>query len=497
MRRNVSPVFGIAAACLAALCVLVSIPIAGATVPAIYDKRRAAKLGRGIERFTLARKGPEEAVNVVRIAHDAPFDLRAVPATGNIGAGLERTSAICRRVDCIVAVNGDFWKPGTDVPIGGVVSLGRLLRTPSPKHVQVTLSTDGGLRTGPLKIRAALVTDDLHTLPIAAVNRRPHGNELALFTPAVGRSTHAPKGTIELTLRAVRPKGVVALRRTTVVQVAEHGSPAGDAPIPADGAVLSGAGRGGRLLRDLLARIRGNKTSPEALLRIESNPDAVESIGGSPVLVRDGRPLPVSAHTSFTDHRHPRTLMGWTRKDEVLLVTVDGRQPGHSEGMTLAEAARLMVNLGASDAVNLDGGGSTTFVEAGKVMNRPSDVAVRTLRGIRIVHKATSGLSTIGNVERPVAIALAVVPRGENTLPTAPGVLHDLDVPGAVEAAAPNAADPASDPSGSTPEIVARPARGREALRAIALMFVLLGIAFAAGWSGYLHAHRALRPQAS
>ncbi|HEV3402013.1 MAG TPA: phosphodiester glycosidase family protein, partial [Acidimicrobiales bacterium] len=51
----------------------------------------------------------------------------------------------------------------------------------------------------------------------------------------------------------------------------------------------------------------------------------------------------------------------------------DGRQPGHSAGMTLAEAARLMLDLGATEAINLDGGGSTTFVVRGRVSNRPSE----------------------------------------------------------------------------------------------------------------------------
>ena len=57
----------------------------------------------------------------------------------------------------------------------------------------------------------------------------------------------------------------------------------------------------------------------------------------------------------------------------MLLVTVDGRQPGYSEGMTLTEFARLFLALGCTDAMNLDGGGSTTMVVRGKIVNSPSD----------------------------------------------------------------------------------------------------------------------------
>ena len=55
------------------------------------------------------------------------------------------------------------------------------------------------------------------------------------------------------------------------------------------------------------------------------------------------------------------------------MITVDGRQPGVSVGMTLQELADYMLSLGATDAMNLDGGGSTTMYLDGKVVNTPSD----------------------------------------------------------------------------------------------------------------------------
>ena len=87
--------------------------------------------------------------------------------------------------------------------------------------------------------------------------------------------------------------------------------------------------------------------------------------------------------TDFASDRHPRTAVGFTRNREtVYLVTVDGRQPGHSVGMTLEELAELMTTKlpqftksgqPAFQAVNLDGGGSTTMVVRNTVVNRPSD----------------------------------------------------------------------------------------------------------------------------
>jgi exopolysaccharide biosynthesis protein len=77
---------------------------------------------------------------------------------------------------------------------------------------------------------------------------------------------------------------------------------------------------------------------------------------------------------SFGTQRHPRTAIGWsTATGRVFLLAVDGRQPPYSDGMTLAELLGLFRALGATDALNLDGGGSTALVIRGQVQNRPSD----------------------------------------------------------------------------------------------------------------------------
>lgn len=73
--------------------------------------------------------------------------------------------------------------------------------------------------------------------------------------------------------------------------------------------------------------------------------------------------------------RHPRTLAGVTPTGHLLLVTVDGRQPGYSVGASFQESARIMKALGCEQAINLDGGGSTAMAIRGRLVNRPSDSA--------------------------------------------------------------------------------------------------------------------------
>ena len=75
----------------------------------------------------------------------------------------------------------------------------------------------------------------------------------------------------------------------------------------------------------------------------------------------------------FATDRHPRTAIAKLASSELLLVTVDGRQPGVSMGMSLYMLTDLLRELGAVEAMNLDGGGSTTMVVHNKIVNKPSD----------------------------------------------------------------------------------------------------------------------------
>lgn len=106
---------------------------------------------------------------------------------------------------------------------------------------------------------------------------------------------------------------------------------------------------------------------------------ATVTVGGFPDLLDAGRrvgDLEVGARPSFAAARHPRTAVGYDLDSgRVWLVVVDGRQPPHSAGMTLPELAELFEALGAEEALNLDGGGSTTLVLGHEPVNRPSDAA--------------------------------------------------------------------------------------------------------------------------
>lgn len=104
---------------------------------------------------------------------------------------------------------------------------------------------------------------------------------------------------------------------------------------------------------------------------------ASEAVGGFPVLLSGGKApenLPEAASPAFVMARHPRSAIAidHTRR-RLFLVVIDGRQESYSAGMSLPELAGLMAAIGAEDALNLDGGGSTALALRGRIVNRPSD----------------------------------------------------------------------------------------------------------------------------
>ncbi|MEY2784026.1 MAG: hypothetical protein RL277_230 [Planctomycetota bacterium] len=102
-----------------------------------------------------------------------------------------------------------------------------------------------------------------------------------------------------------------------------------------------------------------------------------EVLGGGPMLVSDGKRRITEQEECFQsiggETRHPRTAAGYAKDGRLLLLVVDGRSK-RSRGATLNEAAEMLLAFGAQEALNLDGGGSTTLVVREKVVNEPCDV---------------------------------------------------------------------------------------------------------------------------
>jgi hypothetical protein len=352
----------------------------------LHERRTKAELAPGVSWTRIVRSGGPWRLNVLSM--DPGTRVLAVPA-GHVG-DRARPSALARRAGAVAAVNGGYFA-GDGNPVGVLAAAGRLLSEPVGGRSALLLGAgpsvaplrfEGQARVGPAGRLLDGVNRAAGRVPACGgrggdrPTERPDAattctdpSELVVFTPDWGRRT--PRG-------AASEDGVV---RGGVLDGVGAG---GGTTIPRDGAVLSGTGDAARLLR------RSRAGAPVALdlgLRAGDATAAGASavVGGGPRLVARGRVrvrssaegfAPVSApwfFGSFVTSRQPRTLAGVRRDGGLLLVTVDGREPGWSAGVTLFEAARVMRSLGARDALNLDGGGSSAMAVRGRTVSRPSD----------------------------------------------------------------------------------------------------------------------------
>lgn len=386
---------------LSLLLVVAVTPAAQAriSVPNRFDVTARADLYDGVEYLKFAKPSAPVVAHVAHIERGAPVDLRVVNANDKIPTStrdLETTSSMCGRVRCVVGVDGDFHFRGS--PMGGVVSGGRMLRSPNPARPQVMVTGTRELVAGPMAWSGSLNLGDGSQIPLAGINVARVPNAVVLYTPAYGARTPDAPG-VELVLNSAIPLG--KLHRPTAVTL--KGARALPGGIPTNGAVLAADGVAGEQLAALWGRVVGTTLSPQAEVMVRSPVDAVKSIGADPVVLRDGQRALPWLDPNLAIPRQPHTLVGWNKAGDVFLVAVDGRQTA-SEGMTMAEAADFLVGLGATDAVNLDGGGGTVMAAGGSVWNRPSDLGSAERGAVNaLVVMARPGASQPDLIPRPPA----------------------------------------------------------------------------------------------
>ncbi|ADB35632.1 Sporulation domain protein [Kribbella flavida DSM 17836] len=237
------------------------------------------------------------------------------------------------------------------------------------------LPLDGLNRVPGLIRNCGGTTDDLPTAAPLHDVTCTDADELIAFDAAYGVSTPSGPGAEVIVDR----RGVV-----TAIRPATRGGaiPEGGRTVQATGsqvaALLAAAQVGRRLeIRAVLTDARGRdvRLSPRTSV-----------VNGGPELVRDGRLMATpkadgmapagnpNFYYGWVHKRNPRTIAGVDAQGRTVLITADGRNVS-SLGLGIAEAAAVAKSLGLREAVNLDGGGSTTMVANGKVVNQPSDAA--------------------------------------------------------------------------------------------------------------------------
>ena len=291
--------------------------------------------------------------------------------SNNAVLGREAVTSMQKRLSStatVGGVNADLFTWNEGLPSGMFMQSGALTTPPHPRRSTVGVTNDGKL----LVQRVAMIATWQglsQRRPLVGLNQRPGPEGVSLFTPAWGATTPGANDTIEVTLDALPPVAPL----TDLTGTVTSGKPAGGTPIPPGGAVLVGRGASaGRLAAEAPV---GQQVTVRLVLRPQWS-NVVDAVGGGPLIVQNGQPV-FRALELFTNSqlslRQPRTAVGQKADGRIILVAIDGRQPGYSTGMTNFELAQQMVRLGAVTASALDSGGSTTMAFDGKLLNRPSD----------------------------------------------------------------------------------------------------------------------------
>jgi hypothetical protein len=338
-------------------------------------------IARGVDLYTSKDAtliDPPGPVSVFLLRLD-PAQARLSSALSNDAVvGAERVDAIAQRYGAVAAVNGGFFNVRNGEPVSVLKVSGEIVSdAPAARGVVLIRSPAEG-RTE-LSFDQAAVRQRIHfragdrdwIVPIDGVDTTRERGKLMLYTPRYHNDTDTASNGTEWVLEG-EPLAVTSIRRD-----------AGRTPIPRAGAVLS---YGGLNLPTALAALEPGvpvtiETDWRSLHgRSAADFDAADHIvngagllrlnGRSPANWEDSENLPAS---SFIAARHPRTLIGVDDDGFIWLIAVDGRQPERSVGMTFEDLTRLCDRLGLSHALNLDGGGSTTMVVKGAIVNAPSD----------------------------------------------------------------------------------------------------------------------------
>ena len=304
----------------------------------------------------------------------------------------------------IAAMNADFFMMNgstTGEPRGLQILRGELVSVPTGPAA-FWLDARGTIHGEQVRSRLTISWPGGGT-NLAGLNEQLGTNELVLFTPSMGRlyDYREPAGRTPVTSRAVTNRTAVTRPATNSASEIPKGGPlrppggrewtlAPDGPGPwlplrvgrtysahtvasADG--FTNVPPGMMLLSlgsNLVATLPELTNGTPVIITVATDPDlsgVSEALGTGPMLVRDGKPFEVTARMS--EQLHPRSAIGWNDQ-HLFLAVADGRQTGFSIGLRLSEMADFLVTLGCREAINMDGGVSTTLMLNDQTINSPS-----------------------------------------------------------------------------------------------------------------------------
>lgn len=309
-------------------------------------------------------------VHVLKVDPKAP-GVKVQPGMAGGFFARHAVSRITEQHGALAGINGAYFSMRTGEPVGLLMIDRELIAAPLYNRSALVLGADGSAFIGNTQLSNRLVLPTGESYDFDAVNGARGLNRMVLYTERFGATTRTEAGGREFSLL---PDGTVLA------------AGAADSAIPFGGYVISAHGQAA----DWLGRYVkvGQKLSIRSPLA-DFWPGARHALGGGPTLLREGKVAITAFEEQFkpdiTDGVAPRTAVGVMPDGQLLLVTVDGRLPKVSRGLSLAGLAYLLQQLGADHAMNLDGGGSTAMAIGPTAVNWPSDGRERPVNNALLV----------------------------------------------------------------------------------------------------------------
>lgn len=326
-----------------------------------YDTTSVKQIGDGMFHYSIEAPSVPWTLEVVEVDLTVNTTTIETAKANDRLAGYEKPSSMAMRKsyenhEVVAAINGDFYSGG--IPISTQIIKGEILKKP---HTSREIFGFSSLKS--MFIEKTNYDGKLHIngneYSITDVNSSRRTDGLAYYNHYYGSSTGTNQYGDEATFKAIDEWVVNGQVRAVVLDK----SSAGNMAISDSIFALSGHGTSRAIIADLAV---GDTVIVEHRLTSGTD-DMVEAIGGSKKFLNNG------VIDGNWPERHPRTAIGFNADTTKLyLVTVDGRQSS-SAGMKLTELGAFMKEIGAHDALNLDGGGSTAMVVHHNIVNSPSD----------------------------------------------------------------------------------------------------------------------------
>jgi hypothetical protein len=354
------------------LRLLAALPVAALLLvsPASADAPPPAELMPGVTWERQVQLTPHGPVALTVITAPKPGGLTTigpVVAGGTMTAPRLKVTQIQRSLGptaISAGIAGDF-TGGSGLPNGIAIVGGVYQHTPAAARSSIGFDADGTLRVTRFAFTGTWRGTGQRR-PLVGINQKPHGNQTVLFTPAWGASAPAVANATVVTLQGFPAAKPNADLTGTVVDAA------GSLAIPPDGSVLMATGNEA----PKLAKEATPGTQVTARLILPTSWANVNAaLGGGPLLVRNHRPVFRTSEKFDADElmsRDARAGVGQLDDGRVILVAVDGRQPGYSVGITTYELAQAMARLGAATAAAVQPGTAVTAAFQGRVLNRPA-----------------------------------------------------------------------------------------------------------------------------